>query len=413
MLTMVYADERGNIFDQPGWQALGAAGSRCFRPFGRGEVVALPPGADLMFLPGRRPLGQHNRRLEVLAGRLAVAAILPIGYTRTMVPAYRADRDARQLPFFGYTAVGYGDGRLWAAAIRTSAAGQWRPGRFGTPDLPERIEHQLRAHPDNRIVGHLARCASQWGCPTAQNFFYRRWEMGLPTTAGCNADCLGCISRQPAGGCPAPHSRIAFKPTVGEIVSVALGHLTGAANPIVSFGQGCEGEPLLSADLLAEAIRVIRRRCRRGMININTNAGRPDGLAKLLQAGLDGVRVSMISARPATYQAYYRAAYSWEAVGESLELCRRHQVFWSLNFLLMPGLNDSPDEMAAWRDFLRRYQPPMIQFRNLNIDPGYFWRQMPRAAGPPLGVREMIGVFRQEFPGIRLGNHTIYRRRRG
>jgi len=39
--------------------------------------------------------------------------------------------------------------------------------------------------------------------------------------------------------------RLNFKPSAEEIVEFTVPHLQTAPYPIVSFGQGCEGEPLL------------------------------------------------------------------------------------------------------------------------------------------------------------------------
>ena len=41
---------------------------------------------------------------------------------------------------------------------------------------------------------------------------------------------------------------------------------------MVSFGQGCEGEPSLAFEVIAAAIAEMRRQTRRGLININTSA---------------------------------------------------------------------------------------------------------------------------------------------
>ena len=90
-----------------------------------------------------------------------------------------------------------------------------------------------------------------------------------------NAACVGCISLQPSGCCPSTQDRIAFVPTPREIADLAIAHLESAPRPIVSFGQGCEGEPLLQAGVMAEAIRLIRARSSLGTINLNTNGSKP------------------------------------------------------------------------------------------------------------------------------------------
>ena len=75
---------------------------------------------------------------------------------------------------------------------------------------------------------------------------------------------------------------------------------------MVSFGQGCEGEPLMQAPVIEEAVRAMRRATGRGTINLNTNASRPATVARLFDAGLDSMRVSINSLREACYDAYFR-----------------------------------------------------------------------------------------------------------
>ena len=62
-------------------------------------------------------------------------------------------------------------------------------------------------------------------------------------------------------------------------------HLQEAENSIVSFGQGCEGDPILQADVISEAVRKMRRQTDRGTINFNSNASLPDAIDKLVAAG--------------------------------------------------------------------------------------------------------------------------------
>ena len=66
----------------------------------------------------------------------------------------------------------------------------------------------------------------------------------------------GCISLQPAECCPSPQERIKFRPTPEEIAEVGIYHLSVAPDGIISFGQGCEGEPSLAADNIAAGIKL-------------------------------------------------------------------------------------------------------------------------------------------------------------
>lgn len=404
MITTLYADQHGEIFDAPGCRAVGRRGQD-YLPLKQEDMIPLPEGAELMFLPGRSALQMKGGMTQKLKGRLAVAAMLPVGYTRTLLPAYECHPNAPQLPLYGYTAAALINDEIYVAAIKTADNAKWHPYKYNTPDLKKRVNQINRDLSGNRLVEHLANCSLTWHCCTAQNLFYRRWEAGIPVSPACNANCLGCISLQPAECCPSPQSRITFAPTPEEIAAIGIYHLTNAPDPIVSFGQGCEGEPSLAADNIAAAIKKVRAKTTRGQININTNAGFTQGIKTIVDAGLDSMRVSMISAIPATYQAYYQAKYSLDNVKESIAYAKQHGVYVSLNMLLFPGLNDRAEEQAAWLEFLGETGVDMIQLRNLNFDPDAFLAAMPRG-GQTGGVRNFLKAIEDRFPSIKLGSFT-------
>ncbi len=102
---------------------------------------------------------------------------------------------------------------------------------------------------------------------------------------------------------------------------VALHHLERVEDGIVSFGQGCEGEPLLRSTAIARAIEIVRGKRSNGTVNLNTNGSLPKALARCIDAGLDAVRVSLNSFRPDVYAAYYRPiGYGLEDVLASVRL---------------------------------------------------------------------------------------------
>lgn len=408
MPTAVYADTNGTIYDAPGYLAVGRSG-REDAVLSTDDLIVLPPGADLMYLPGRSAVAVRDGKAAPIAEALvAVAAMLPAGYTRTRLPAYVPQPGAPPLPLYGYTAVAMHRGKFYAAAVKSDDNAKWNPGRYNTPDLADKIAAVRRELPGNRLVEHLANCSLAWHCCTAQNLFYRRWEAGIPVSPVCNAACLGCISLQPAECCPSPQSRISFVPSVEEVAAVGVYHLTAAPQPIVSFGQGCEGEPALEAPTIAAGIRAMRARTARGMVNINTNAGFTAGLREIVAAGLDSMRVSVISARPEVHQAYYRSGYSLDDVRSSIAFAKAKGVHVSLNMLLMPGLNDRPEEMAAWEEFIRATGVDMIQLRNLNIDPDLLWGAIPPQTAPPSGVKNFLRRLADRFPQVRLGSFSRY-----
>lgn len=408
MPTALYADSRGEIFDAPGYGAVGRVGAHdaALTPE---ELIPLPDGAELMFLPERSALAMKDGKIAPIATPLlAVAAVLPAGYTRTHLPAFSRRAAAPLLPLYGYAAVAAHKGGLHVAAVKSDDNDKWQPRRYNTRGLKAKIAKVRAALPDNRLVEHLAGCSLDWHCCTAQNLFYHRWEAGIPVSPVCNADCLGCISLQPAECCPSPQSRIRFSPTAEEITAVGVYHLSGAPEPIISFGQGCEGEPSLAAATVAPAVRAVRKATGRGMININTNAGFTEGIKLIADAGLDSMRVSLVSARPPVHQAYYRAGYSLEDVRASIACAKSRGVYVSLNMLFMPGLNDRPEELAAWVEFIAAAGIDMIQLRNLNIDPDLAFATLPPETQPPLGVRRFLGAVAEQCPAVRLGSFSRY-----
>ncbi len=404
-ITALIADDAGNIFDVPGAQAVGRVGEKFFK-LKPEDLIKLPDSADLMFLPQRRAVGFKRGEFVELNGR-AVSAILPQGFTRTHLPAFRKSKHAQILPLYGYTAVALYKDELYAAALYTDENHKWDPVNYNTHDLPKLIRRVKKSLPDNRIVAQVANCSLKWHCLTAQNLFYRRWECGVPTSPTCNANCLGCISLQAAECCPSPQSRITFKPTVDEIADVGIFHLSHAVDGIVSFGQGCEGEPSLQAENISAAIKKIRASTSRGQININTNAGFTAGIKKIVDAGLDSMRVSIISARDESYQRYYRAGYTLAAVKASIAYALANNVHVSLNLLYMPGFNDRDEEFAAWKDFLTELPVQMIQVRNLNYDPDAFFAAMERDENFS-GTKKFLHELKATFPNLTVGNFSHY-----
>jgi MoaA/NifB/PqqE/SkfB family radical SAM enzyme len=218
---------------------------------------------------------------------------------------------------------------------------------------------------------------------------------------------VGCISRQSEeSGFPPAQNRLTFVPTLEEIVAFTVPHLENAENPVMSFGQGCEGEPLLVADTIAEAVREVRKRTDRGVININTNGGDPGAVEKLCEAGMESIRVSMNSAQPDLYHAYYRPIdYSFDEVLESVGIAKNYGLWVSLNYFVFPGLTDHEDEMEALSRILAEGNVDMIQTRNLNLDPFVYIRSLgiENLSADFIGVRNWALWLRGEHPSVRLG----------
>ncbi|UUZ82214.1 radical SAM protein [Paenibacillus sp. P26] len=229
----------------------------------------------------------------------------------------------------------------------------------------------------------------------------------MPVSFSCNAGRFGCISEQPEdSGFPAPQTRMNFRPTVEEVTQVMLEYLK-APDSIISFGQGCEGEPSTQAPIIIEAIRKVREQTKLGYININTNAGLTDHIRGIVDAGLDLMRVSTISALDEHYNAYYKPrAYSLKNVEKSLRYAADKGVFTSINYLIFPGVTDREEEIEAMIDFVRRTGLKLIQLRNLNIDPESYLKLIPKAQGEVYGMKQMLEIYRSELPDVVLGSYT-------
>lgn len=410
-LQLLYADAEGTLYEDPELRAAAWTGAGIV-PFPERDAIPLPPGSDLVLLPGRGPVAWNGKpvrepkRLKNGEKLHAVAALLPAGFTRTHLPAYHVRGRVPDLGLLGYTAVAARDGQFFAAAVPTDEAYRCNPLLYNDRTLPRRIKQKRREFPKNRLVEHLAHCATAYHCLTAQNIFYTRWEAGIPVSPGCNAACLGCISLQEAGCCPAPQERIGFVPAVDEVAELGAAHLAHGIEPILSFGQGCEGEPLLQAPLLAAAIRAIRKATDRGTINLNTNGSDPQALDRLARAGLDSVRVSLVSARAEVYGAYHRPrGFGLEEVRRSLAVARARGLFVNLNLLVLPGLTDREEEMEALMELIQAVGVDKVQLRNLNIDPHRLFKALPAARGRIAGVPVLIRALR-DVPGLAVGSFT-------
>jgi len=408
MFHFVYADEEGNAYDHGNLYLLGRLGNSFVEPTEE-ELIPLPQGAGLTLIPNRTAvvMDRQGEFKKYRGPGFVVGALLPQGYTRTLLPAFLNEQKKQQLPLFGYAAVGYKNGKFYVAARATDIDDKWNPKHFNTVQLKEKVHSLKKKFPQNRIIKQLSYCALEYSCFTAQNIFYGRWEGGIPVSPACNARCLGCISLQPAECCPSPQNRIDFLPNVEEIAQLGLHHLGNEQEPIISFGQGCEGEPSLQADLIVEAIVRIRNKTNGGTINMNTNAGNTLGIQKICSAGIDSLRVSLNSAKPDAYTAYYQPQnYTLENVKESLRIARDQGVYTYLNLLFFPGINDCEDEVEALIELIIDTGVKAVQLRNLNIDPDVFLDKIPFPKGEPLGVPAFLEVLSKELPKVEMGNYT-------
>lgn len=406
MPNLIFADKRGSILVHPRIEACGMKAGRLFG-LGKDDLIKLPPGSRLFMLPDRNAAGYDPVVGRFVSSQtLAVGAFLSPGYTATYSAAYVERHGAGQLPLFSYAAAAFHKGYFYAAAIKVDRDIRHDPRFIDMAKVRLGARRLKKMLPSNRLVGHLERCALRYGCPNAQNLFLGRFECPLPTSPSCNASCAGCISYQKGPSCAASQPRISFIPKPEEVAEIALFHMENVKDPVLSFGQGCEGEPLLQARLIEKSVRMIRRSNSRGVINMNTNGSKPDELKKILGAGLDSVRISMNSCRERYYNAYYRPrGYTFKNVLSSIRMAKGSGAFVSINYLTMPGFTDSEEEVTAFRELLRRYRIDMVQWRNLNYDPLRYFDKIKAAvaASDMAGIKEEISLLKKNFPRLKMG----------
>ncbi|MNZ40289.1 molybdenum cofactor biosynthesis protein A [compost metagenome] len=408
-MYLVYADEQGQVYDHPTLYGLARSADMIVEIM-EDELIPLPEGATLVGLPCTRPVGMDpdtGEMLPVQGNVQAVGALLPQGYTRLCLPGYvKSDKDYK-LPLFGYSAVVWKEGQFFVTARMSDDPERWNPLNCDPLELKHQVKSLRSRYPDNRLYEHLSNCALGYECLTASNTFLNRWEGAVPVSYSCNAGCFGCISEQPDdSGFVAPQTRMNFRPRVDEIVQVMMEHLR-TPESIISFGQGCEGEPSTQAKLIIEAIREVRRQTDMGYININTNAGLSDHIRGIVDAGLDLMRVSTISALDDHYNAYYKPrGYTLANVEKSLQYASDQGVYTSINYLIFPGVTDREEEIEAMIEFARKTKLKLIQLRNLNIDPESYMELIPKAQGDILGMKQAIEIFQEELPDVVIGSYT-------
>ncbi len=408
---LLYSDGKGNIFEDKTLYAVGRAGWDAL-PVPEEDWILLPEGGNLYELPGRKAIGidVHSGDLRLCTKGWAVAAFIPPAHTGLYLAAYESEPNAPTLPLFCYTAAGWFNNEFYVPAVRIEQDVRQESEGYNEAGIESGVQHLLQNYPDNRLVKHLMEnCCNTYHCPAARNFALARWECPVPSSPACNANCIGCISFQPEEeSIVSTQDRLQFKPTAEEIVEFTVPHLINAPYPIVSFGQGCEGEPLLMWPTIRESIIEIRKHTQNGSININTNGSKPDAVKALCEAGLNSIRVSTNSARKEIYTKYYRPNnYQFEDIVESLKVMRSYGGWASINYFVFPGMTDSIDEYEALRKLIIDTDLTMIQWRNFNIDPDWYLGLIGvHDTGEMLGMKQMMELLQEEFPQLKFGYYN-------
>lgn len=409
---LVFADTKGKVYHHPDLRMVLRSLDNYSLPKQK-ELIKIPKGSTLFYLPGRKPLGFNpkTKKIEVLQrfkGKevFAVSAFAIPAYLRLYEPAAKTFR-REDLPLWAYTACGFYKGDFCISAVRVDKRVRQSP-RFYKRKLVEKgVGVFLKQYPKNRLYKHLANCALNYNCLAAKNLFLKRWEAPLPTARSCNASCLGCLSHQEKGPC-ASHNRINFKPKADELAEVMVNHLKVAKEAVVSFGQGCEGEPILEADTIAKAIVKTRAATKRGTININTNASLPKKIKLLCEAGIDSFRVSLNSPDKKFYDLYFKPkGYGFSDVLKSIDIAKKYKKFVSVNLFVFPGFSDTNSQIKSLVKFVRNTGIDMIQWRNLNIDPEQYRKIIYGQGLKPQGVLHLLAVIKKEFPKLKTGYFNL------
>jgi len=404
----MYSDGNGNIFEDTSLYAMGRAGWDALEvPVD--DWIELPEGGNLYELPGRKGIG-----VDVKTGEMrlcdkgwAVAAFIPPAHTGLYIAAYESLPEAPMLPLFCYTAAAWFDNKFYVPAVRIEQDVRQECAGYDDEKIQSGTEQLLANYPHNRLVKHLMEnCCMTYTCPAARNLSLGRWECPVPSSPACNANCIGCISFQPQEEeIVSTQDRLTFKPTAEEIVEFTVPHLMNAPFPIISFGQGCEGEPLLMWETIKDAIIEIRKHTDKGSVNINTNGSKPDAVKILCEAGLNSIRVSTNSAQKSIYTSYYRPNnYQFEDIVESLRVVKSYGGWTSINYFVFPGMTDTVEEYEALRKLIIETNLDMIQWRNFNIDPDWYLGKIGvTETGEMLGVGQLMELIRDEFPNLKFG----------
>ena len=89
---------------------------------------------------------------------------------------------------------------------------------------------------------------------------------------------------------------------------------------------------------------------------------------------------------------------------KSVKLAKDKGLFVSINYLIMPGVNDNENEAKEFLKFIEEYKPDMIQTRNLNIDPEIYFSNMPTLKGKSLGIVNLLDEIKKIDDKVIIGN---------
>jgi pyruvate-formate lyase-activating enzyme len=401
MYRAVHADRGGRILVAD-HGALAFDGARMV-PFASG--IPLPADAVVIAVEREGLAAERSGKPRRLgAGRLAAAALLPPGHLRAQLPAYVDATDRPDLPPRPYAAVASDEaGALVVSAIQLDSDPTHAAAAYVRADVAAHVAEGLRAHPGDRLIRQLARCAKEYGCHGAANAFYGRWECALPIAAPVNERPAAALLPRRDGEAE-PTELAAFHPTTDELARLGVAHFR-AGGTLLGFGRACDGEPLLAAREVEDAVSRIRAATRDGTIHLETNGSASGTLRRLVTAGLESITFRLLSARAATYEALHRPdGYRFADVRASLRLAADLRVAISVSVPVLPGLFDRADEVDSLVALLAELpEGSALLLRDLHADPLRALALVPQRGAEPIGVPAAIERIRDEVRHVRIG----------
>ena len=91
---------------------------------------------------------------------------------------------------------------------------------------------------------------------------------------------------------------------------------------------------------------------------------------------------------------------------KTIETALDKGIFVSINLFFMPGFTDSVSEVESLMRFLEKFPVSMIQTRNMNIDPDYYFDKTGFADEDFIGISNLISMLRDKYPKLRLGYYN-------
>ena len=169
----------------------------------------------------------------------------------------------------------------------------------------------------------------------------------------------------------------------------------------MTFGLVCDGEPLASPRIVADAAVQIRAAAPAARITIRTNASSAAAIGRVAAAGVDGLVVRLASARADTYERIQTPRdFRWPDVRGGIRQAVASGLVVTIELLVLPGLTDRAPEADALVALLRELPSgSVLRLRDLAADPYVVLRANPGTE--PDGVEALIDRLRVEAPHVR------------